>query len=52
MSDFEKPADLMLLWTHELLRVFYDRLVDADDRLWFLEQMKVPRLQYSLSNLP
>ena len=40
-ADFEKPSDLMLLWSHELFRVFYDRLVDDDDRLWFIEQMKV-----------
>ena len=40
-EDFEKPADLMLLWSHELFRVFYDRLTDDDDRLWFIEQMKV-----------
>ena len=40
-ADFEKPSDLMLLWSHELLRVFYDRLVDNDDCSWFLDQMKV-----------
>ena len=28
--------DLKRLWTHEAMRVFYDRLVDDDERQWFL----------------
>ena len=39
-DDFEQPKELMLLWTHEVLRVFYDRLIDSDDQTWFLEQIK------------
>ena len=38
-DDFEKPTDLVVLWSHELQRVFYDRLIDDDDRQWFLENM-------------
>ena len=28
------------LWVHEILRVFYDRLVDRKDQSWFLDYMK------------
>jgi dynein heavy chain len=28
------------LWAHEILRVFYDRIQNDDDREWFLEMIK------------
>eukprot|EP00965_Chrysotila_dentata_P012157 398782-Pleurochrysis_carterae.AAC.1 len=40
VDDFESPREMILLWTHELSRVFYDRLVDSDDRSWFLDNLK------------
>ena len=27
------------LWVHECQRIFYDRLINEDDQLWFLKQM-------------
>ena len=40
VGDFDKTGDLILLWCHEVFRVFYDRLTDDGDRLWFIDEMK------------
>eukprot|EP00959_Pyramimonas_sp_CCMP1952_P339886 7118229-Pyramimonas_sp.AAC.1 len=34
------PGDLCRLWAHEAMRVFHDRLVNDEDRMWFLNYTK------------
>ncbi|EDO42620.1 predicted protein, partial [Nematostella vectensis] len=40
-EKLEQKADLLRLWYHENCRVFQDRLVNDEDRLWFNDLMKV-----------
>ncbi len=43
MSDCEQIDSMEItirLWVHECLRVFYDRLVNVEDRLKFLEEIR------------
>jgi len=34
------------LWLHEMLRVYYDRLVDESDRLWFFDNLRLVCKEY------
>lgn len=33
-NTVDDPLTMVRLWTHEMLRVFHDRLTDDKDRLW------------------
>ncbi|KAJ1515292.1 Dynein heavy chain 7, axonemal [Coelomomyces lativittatus] len=39
-EKFNDASKITRLWIHEVLRVFYDRLIDNDDRAWFFDMLK------------
>ncbi|XP_026741703.1 dynein heavy chain 12, axonemal [Trichoplusia ni] len=39
-ESVDNKKTFVRIWVHEILRVFYDRLVDEDDRNWFFETLK------------
>ncbi|CAH0557250.1 unnamed protein product [Brassicogethes aeneus] len=57
LSVPEAMEDLLAikrLWIHEVLRVYYDRLVDDDDRAWIIETLRTicqERLFENLDNM-
>ena len=50
-ADIQQSSDSpenehLRLWTHEVLRVFYDRVQDPIDKAWFLKMLKMTISQH------
>jgi dynein heavy chain len=39
IETIKNPPDMIRLWSHECLRVFHDRLIDNEDRDWFVKEV-------------
>lgn len=45
-STVKEKESLIRLWSHECLRIFHDRLVDLNDRIWFNDQVSKSVQEY------
>lgn len=39
-KEMSQGLELIRLWSHEMMRVFHDRLIDDLDRQWFCDTLK------------
>lgn len=50
-ETIEDAIAMKRLWVHEMLRVYYDRLVDDFDRSWFFDNLHTICKEYLNENL-
>lgn len=50
-ETIEDAISMKRLWIHEILRVYYDRLVDDEDRSWFFDNLHSISREFLNENL-
>lgn len=50
-ETIEDAISMKRLWVHEILRVYYDRLVDDSDRSWFFDKLHSVSKEFLNENL-
>lgn len=50
-ETIEDAISMKRLWIHEILRVYYDRLVDDSDRSWFFDSLHSICIEFLNENM-